>query len=98
MLAELKNSGKEIVKLHEELQRQKNELTKKLVKLLPYSDEYEKLITNPLVEIHRFCDNCIWDDSAATCLLHLSKLVNNHNANPLRAKVEIMDSKPHCKK
>lgn len=97
MSAEIKNSEKEMFRLNEELKLHNDELSKKLVELLPYLVKYEKLIRNPLVELQRFCDNCKWKGEATTCSLRLAYLVNNHNANPLRAKMKIMDSKPSCK-
>ena len=96
MTHELNETNTRLTHSVESLKTRSQEVEEKEAELVPLRVEYEKLVSDPLLELDKFCGECSWL-GRTTCNQRVQYLVDTYNTPPVKAKMDAMKTES-CKK
>jgi len=90
--------GKTLSSMKESLERQTKEMENYLKEMRHVKDEYDKLMSHPLLELKRYCGDCKWSkDGKVSCDARVQFLQDTYETSLPMAKINVMKH-PSCKK
>lgn len=90
--------GKTLSNMKESLEKQTNEMEKYLKEIGHVKDEYDELMSHPMLELKRYCGDCKWSrDGKVSCDARVQFLQDTHETSLIMAKINVTKH-PSCKK